>query len=120
VEKPCLIEDVAWHVPGRNAIADDYRGTDAVLAYCTRRGELAGRTFRMHPRDVLVGDGDDVAIVTDGTAVERRWSTVGLYRIREERMAARWLLPLDADAVDAIWAAPSVHIRSVSPPPGRS
>jgi hypothetical protein len=57
---------------------------------------------------VLVGDGDDVAVVTDGTAViggvEHRWSTVGLYRIREERMAACWLLPLDAEAFDAIWA----------------
>lgn len=60
-----MTEDVAWHVPGRNTIAGDYRGTDAVLAYCTRRGE---------------------------------------------RMAARWLLPLDADAVDAIWAAPWVHV----------
>lgn len=105
-----LTEDVAWHVPGRDAIAGDYRGTDAVLAYCTRRGELAGRTFRMHPGDVLVGDGDDVAVVTDGTVVrggvERRWSMVGLCRIRGERMAACWLLPLDADAFDAFWAAP--------------
>jgi ketosteroid isomerase-like protein len=102
-----LTEDVAWHVPGRNAIAGDYRGTAAVLAYLTRRRELAERTFRMHPRDVLVGDGDEVAVVTDGTAViggvERRWSTVGLYRIRQERVAACWLLPLDADAFDAIW-----------------
>jgi hypothetical protein len=61
----------------------------------------------MHPRDVLVGDGDEVAVVTDGTAViggvERCWSTVGLYRIRQERVAACWLLPLDADAFDAIW-----------------
>lgn len=116
-----LTEDVAWHVSGRNAIAGDYRGTDAVLAYFTRRGELAGRTFRMHPRDVLVGDGDDVAVVTDGTVVrggvERRWSTIGLYWIREERMVACWLLPLDA--VDTIWAAPWVHVRSVSPLPGR-
>lgn len=105
-----LTEDVAWHVPGRNAIAGDYRGTDAVLAYFTRRRELAERTFRMHPRDVLVGEGDEVAVVTDGTAViggvERGWSTVGLYRIREERVAACWLLPLDGDAFDAICAAP--------------
>lgn len=38
--------------------------------------------------------------------VEHRWSTVGLYRIREERMAACWLLPLDAEAFDAIWGVP--------------
>jgi hypothetical protein len=40
--------------------------------------------------------------VIDG--VERRWSTVGLYRLRERRVAACWLLPLDAAAFDAIWA----------------
>jgi ketosteroid isomerase-like protein len=92
-----LTEDVAWHVPGRNDIAGDYRGTDAVVAYFTHRRELAERTFRIHPRDVLVGEGDDVAVVTDGTAViggvERRWSTVSLYRIRQERIAELVVAP---------------------------
>jgi hypothetical protein len=32
-----LTEDVHWHVPGRNAIAGDYHGIDAVLAYFRRR-----------------------------------------------------------------------------------
>jgi hypothetical protein len=61
----------------------------------------------MHPLDVLVGEGDHVAALTDGSAtidgVERRWSTVGLYRIEGGRVAACWLLPLDPDAFDAIW-----------------
>ena len=105
-------------MPGHNAIAGDYRGIDAVLAYFTRRRELAKRTFRLHPRDVLVGDGDDVAIVTDGTAViggiKRGWSTIGLYRIREEKIAACWLLPLDADAFDAIWTGHRWHLLGQS------
>jgi hypothetical protein len=62
----------------------------------------------MHPGDLLSGDGDRVAVLTDGTAtiggVERRWSTVGLYRLREGRVAACWLLPLDQAAFDAIWS----------------
>ena len=78
-----LTEDIVWVVPGRNAIAGEYRGLDAVLDYFTRRRELADRSFRMHPGDLLVGEGDHVAVLTDGTAtidgVERRWSTVGLY-----------------------------------------
>jgi hypothetical protein len=94
-------------VPGRNAIAGDYHGIEAVLDYFARRRDLAGRTFRMHPGEVLQGDGDHVAVLTDGTAtidgVERRWSTVGLYRLRGERICACWLLPLDAQAFDAIW-----------------
>ena len=103
-----LTEDIVWVVPGRNAIAGEYHGLDAVLEYFTRRRDLAERSFRMHPGDLLVGEGEYVAALTDGTAtidgVERHWSTVGLYRLRGERVAACWLLPLDAAAFDAIWS----------------
>jgi hypothetical protein len=63
----------------------------------------------MHPRDILTGSGDFVAAVTDGTATidgaEHRWSTVGLYRLRGDRICACWLLPLDPIAFDAIWSS---------------
>ena len=84
-----LTEDIVWVVPGRNAIAGEYRGLDAVIDYFTRRGAIAARSFRMHPGQVLVGGGDHVAVLTDGTAtiegVEHRWSTLGLYRVRDDR-----------------------------------
>jgi hypothetical protein len=99
---------VTWHVPGRNAIAGTYAGRDAVMAYFARRRDLAQRTFRLHPGEVLTGEGDHVAVLTDGTAVvggrEARWSTVGLYRFDGERVAGCWLLPLDPAAFDAVWA----------------
>jgi ketosteroid isomerase-like protein len=102
-----LTEDIVWTVPGSNAIAGEYRGVEAVMEYFGRRRDLAARTFRMYPGDVLVGDGDRVAVLTDGVAViggvERRWSTVGLYELREGRVAACWLLPLDVAAFDAAW-----------------
>jgi ketosteroid isomerase-like protein len=103
-----LTDDIVWVVPGTNAIAGEYRGLDAVIDYFTRRRAIADRSFRMHPGELLVGDSDHVAALTDGTAtidgVERRWSTVGLYRLRGGRVAGCWLLPLDAAAFDAIWA----------------
>lgn len=103
-----LVEDVVWHVPGSNAIAGRYAGRDAVMAYFARRRDLASRTFRMFPGEVLSGDGDHVAVLTDGAAVvggvQRRWSTVGLYRLRDDRVAACWLLPLDQSEFDAIWS----------------
>jgi ketosteroid isomerase-like protein len=103
-----LADDIVWVVPGTNAIAGEYRGIDEVMAYFARRRDLAGHSFRMHPGDLLTGDGDRVAVLTDGTAtidgVERRWSTVGLYRLHEGRVAACWLLPLDPGAFDAIWS----------------
>jgi ketosteroid isomerase-like protein len=102
-----LAPDVEWHVPGTNAIAGDYHGIDDVMGYFARRRDLATGSFRMHPGDLLTGDGDHVASLTDGTAtiggIEHRWSTVGLYRFRDDLLAACWLLPLDPKAFDAIW-----------------
>jgi uncharacterized protein len=102
-----LAPDVEWHVPGANAIAGDYRGIEEVMAYFARRRDHAARSFRMHPGDVLVGEGDRVAVLTDGTATiagrAERWSTVGLYRLAGERVASCWLLPLDPAAFDRIW-----------------
>jgi ketosteroid isomerase-like protein len=103
-----LTGDVEWRVPGRNAIAGHYRGIEAVLGYFARRRDLAARSFRMLPGEVLVGDGEHVAVLTDGVARiggrEERWSTVGLYRLAGGRVAACALLPLDADAFDRIWS----------------
>jgi ketosteroid isomerase-like protein len=103
-----LAPDVEWRVPGRNAIAGRYRGIEAVLGYFARRRDLAARSFRMLPGEVLVGDGDHVAVLTDGVARiggrEERWATVGLYRLAGDRVAACSLLPLDAEAFDRIWS----------------
>jgi membrane protein YdbS with pleckstrin-like domain/ketosteroid isomerase-like protein len=106
-----LCDDIVWVVPGDNAIAGEYRGIDAVMAYFARRRDLAEGSFTMRPGDVLAGDGERVAALTDGTAtidgVERSWSTVGLYDVRDGRIAGCWLLPLDPEAFDAIWAGPA-------------
>jgi ketosteroid isomerase-like protein len=102
-----LTEDIEWTVPGRNAIAGHYEGIEEVMSYFGRRRDFAAGTFRMHPSEVLVGEGDHVAALTDGSAViagvEERWSTVGLYRFRGDRVAACWLLPLDPEKFDRIW-----------------
>ena len=62
----------------------------------------------MKRRDVLVGDGNRVAALTDGFAtirdVDHRWSTVGLHDVIDQHITACWLLPLDQHAFDAIWA----------------
>jgi ketosteroid isomerase-like protein len=104
-----LASGIAWTVPGSSPIAGTHRGLDEVFDYFRRRRDLADRTFRLERRDVLVGDGDRLAALTDGIATiggaERRWSTVGLYDVVDRRIAACWLLPLDQPAFDAIWSA---------------
>jgi ketosteroid isomerase-like protein len=103
-----LAPNITWTVPGDNRIAGTYRGLEEVFDYFRRRRDLADHTFQMKRRDVLVGDGDRLAALTDGFAtirgVHHRWSTVGLYDVIEQRITAGWLLPLDQRAFDAIWA----------------
>jgi len=103
-----LAQDITWTVPGNTRISGTYRGLDAVLGYFRLRRDLAGRTFRMTRRDVLVGDGTQIAALTDGFAtirdVDHRWSTVGLYDVADRQVTACRLLPLDQLAFDAIWA----------------
>lgn len=103
-----LTEDVVWRVPGSSAIAGTYTGIDEVTRYFLRRRALAAGTLRLHPGDLLVGEGDHVASLTDGSAtlggIEVTWSTTGLYRVRAGRVARCWLLPLDQGAFDRVWA----------------
>jgi ketosteroid isomerase-like protein len=102
-----LTADISWIIPGENQIAGSYRGIEAVFDYFRRRRDLANGTFQMRGRDILVGDGDRVAALTDGFAtfsgVEHRWSTVGLYEIAGQQITACWLLPLDQRAFDLVW-----------------
>lgn len=104
-----LAPNIRWTVPGDNRIAGNYRGLEEVFGYFRRRRDLAHRTFQMKRRDVLVGDGDRLAALTDGFAtirgVDHHWSTVGLYDVIGRQIAACWLLPLDQRAFDAIWSA---------------
>jgi SnoaL-like domain len=103
-----LATDVRWTVPGRNAIAGSYAGIEEVLRYFERRRELASHTFRMHVREILTGEGNHIAALTNGTALIRerpeQWSTVGLYEFRRRRLRACWLLPLDPEQFDRIWS----------------
>ncbi|HXW43901.1 MAG TPA: nuclear transport factor 2 family protein [Streptosporangiaceae bacterium] len=103
-----LAPDITWHVPGRNAIAGTYRGYDEVVGYFTRRRALAGNTFRITRRDLLTGDGDTIAALTDGEArlrdETRWWTTVGMYRVVAGRVAECWLLPTDPELFDRIWS----------------
>jgi ketosteroid isomerase-like protein len=104
-----LAPDIVWHVPGRNLIAGTYRGYDEVMGYFTRRRGLAGNTFQIIRRDVLTGEGDTIAALSDGEATlagrAQRWSTVGLYRVVASQVAECWLMPTDPELFDQIWSA---------------
>jgi ketosteroid isomerase-like protein len=102
-----MTEDIAWHVPGRNAIAGDYRGREAVLDYFARRRDFARGSFRVRIRHTLADD--ELVVQLAGGRAEiggetREWETAGVYRIRDGRIAECWLLPFDQLQFDEIWS----------------
>jgi ketosteroid isomerase-like protein len=104
-----LTADVAWHVPGRSAIAGDYCGKEEVLRYFAARRELARATFRITVRDVIADD--DRAVIFAGGTVQRGgrsldWETVSVFRIAAGRIAECWVLPYDQYRFDDIWSQP--------------
>ncbi len=104
-----LDPDIVWHVPGESPIAGRYEGPEAVIAYMLRRRDLADGTFRMRRRELMIGEGEHFAALTDGTAIingrTREWSTLGLYRLRAELFAECRLFPFDQPQFDEIWSA---------------
>jgi uncharacterized protein len=102
-----LADDVAWHVPGRSAIAGHYRGREEVLAYFGERRARADATLRIEPRGMLADD-ERVLHFAGGRAVRggstREWETVGLFRVTGGKIAECWLLPFDQYAFDEIWS----------------
>jgi ketosteroid isomerase-like protein len=103
-----LTEHVVWHVPGRSAVAGDYRGRDEVLRYFARRRKLADATFRIDVRGVLADD-ERTVILARGEVEQGgetfTWGTVGIFRISEGRIAECWVVPYDQDAFDEIWSS---------------
>ena len=104
-----LDPDIVWNVPGESPIAGCYEGAEEVIAYMLRRRDLADGTFRMRRRELMIGEGEHFAALTDGSAIidgtTREWSTVGLYRLRAELLAECRLIPFDQAQFDAIWGA---------------
>ena len=115
-----LTGDIEWHVPGDNPIAGVHRGRDAVIAYFLRRRELASNTFRLHPGDVLVGEGDHVAapvhdrmpVILAGPDEEAAWLSGEL----DPPALTELLVPLDAARTSAAPANPAVNRAGVEGP----
>ena len=102
-----LVDDIAWHVPGRSPIAGDHVGKHDVLDYFHRRRQLGRGAFKVNVEDVLAND--ERAVLFAGGRAERdgrtiEWETVGIFRIADRKIAECWLLPFDQYAFDETWS----------------
>jgi RNA 2',3'-cyclic 3'-phosphodiesterase len=102
-----LCDDVVWHVPGESAIAGEHRGRQAVLDYFARRRGLTDATFRVTVHGAALIDGRVVQLA-GGRALregqEVSWETVGVFTVRNGRIAECWLVPFDQREFDRIWS----------------
>jgi ketosteroid isomerase-like protein len=95
--------DSVWHAPGRNPLAGDHRGVEAILGYFARTMELTGGTFRSELHDVVANDEHVVSLFVgrgqrEGKSLEAR--NVLVSHVRNGKLAETWLYPGDQYAAD--------------------
>jgi ketosteroid isomerase-like protein len=100
-------QDAVWHAPGRNSLAGDHQGVDAILGFFARTMEVTGGTFRVELHDVVANDEHAVAIYIEraqraGRNLDNK--TVLVSHIRNGRLAEAWQLSEDQYAVDEFLA----------------
>jgi limonene-1,2-epoxide hydrolase len=78
------------------------------MAYFERRRALARATFKVHVREIAAS-GDMVFQLAGGTAAlggrEVAWETVGVFRVRDGRIAEGRLVPFDQHLFDDLWSS---------------
>ena len=101
-------DDAVWHVPGANAMASDYRGRDAIIAFLRRTAELTGGTYRVELLWVVADDEHTVAVYrAQGERDGGRTLDIEqalLVELRNGLWADIRAQPLDQPAFDAFWA----------------
>jgi ketosteroid isomerase-like protein len=95
-------DDSVWHAPGRNRLAGDHRGVEAILGYFARTMELTGGTFRSELHDVVANEHVVSLFVgrgqREGKSLEAR--NVLVSHVRNGKLAETWLYPGDQYAAD--------------------
>ena len=99
-------DDVVWHAAGRNQLAGDFRGKEAVLGLFQKTFELTGGTFKLDIHDVLAND-THVVVLVHSTA-EREGKTlddnsVQVFHVSQGKVSEQWLQPGDVYASDEFW-----------------
>jgi ketosteroid isomerase-like protein len=98
-----LHPDLVWHSPGRNQLAGDHRGIEAVLGFFGRTMELTGGTFGVEVHDVVANDEHVVGL--NSVTAERAGKTLNdrnalVFHVRDGRATEVWQFWEDQYAAD--------------------
>lgn len=103
-----LADDVTYHLPGRTAMAGEYRGQDEVLALWDRQKVyLGGQPYRVQPLG-SVADDQRVVLLASGEAEAPtgtlRWRAANVYEVRDGQVVDCRVFVEDLYTFDAFWA----------------
>jgi uncharacterized protein len=98
-------EDVLWHEPGRNQIAGDYRGRDAVYGFFGSLMEATEGSFHLEVQTVFADDERGVALVV--STASRGGRSVEVYdahvfRLHDGKVVEFWNASTDPYAYDEL------------------
>ena len=100
-------EDAIWRVPGRGAMAGEYRGREEIFRFLARLPKETVGTYGSELRDVLASDERAAALYTArGTRRGRtlELDQVLLFRIEDGLVQEVLALPSDPEAFEQFWA----------------
>ncbi len=102
-----FVDDIVWHVGGRNLVSGDYHGHDGVIAFFTKLMELSAGTFKLAVHDITASDGHVIAIV-DLTAERdgKPWENNGIHvwHVADGKVAEFRSVPVDPYLDDGFWS----------------
>jgi len=101
-------EKATWHAPGRNPMAGDFKGRDAILAHFGRLGQESGGTMKAEPRHLIADEEGRVVCLEHATAQrgDRRLALdmCLVFEIRNGRVISGREYIYDLYAADAFWS----------------
>ena len=100
-------DDVVFHVPGKNIVANSYQGKAATFGYFGKLVELTNGAFKVESLNMFVSD-DQVAML-DRIVAERNGKTLDtqlvlVLKVRNGQFVEGWDHFADLDAWDEFWA----------------
>ena len=98
-------EDLLWHEGGRNQVAGDYRGRDAVYAFFGKLMEITEGTFHLDVRAVFADDEHGLALVVTTASrgsLSVKIDDVHILRMRDGKVAEFWTATTDQYAIDEL------------------
>lgn len=99
--------DIVWHVPGRSAIAGDYRGHEEVMGFFGKLQEMTGGTFSLELHDVLASDDHVVALVQasgERNGERHSFDAAHVWHVRDGKATEFWGLSTSQYDDDEFWS----------------